>query len=292
MPRLRAPRRDEAEAVHAVIVARDVADMGRPDYTVQDVRDDWEMPALDLERDVFVVEDDDGTLIGWADVGPGSARVAVHPDREGRGAGTLLREAIEARTRELGYRVAQQVTATNAGAVEHLGAAGYERGQVYQRMRVTLAAVPAPPADVTARTFDLEAEGPAVHELIELAFSEIEGNTPQAYEAWHAEVAAGSEPHLRLAIDDDEGLAAAAIGERWEDDVGYVKQLAVAPRARGRGHGRALLLTLLGEFRTAGMTTAELSVAGTNVPATGLYESAGMTPDVRIERWDLTRSSG
>ncbi len=292
MLRLRPPRRDEAEAVHAVILARDVADMGRPDYTVQDVRDDWEMPGLDLERDVFVVADDDGTLIGWADVGAGSARVSVHPDHEGRGAGTLLREAIEARTRELGHRVAQQVISANAGAVAHLGAAGYERAQVYQRMRASLDAVPAPPAGVAARRFGLEREGPAVHELIELAFSEIEGNTAQSFARWNAEVAAGSEPRLRLVIDDDEGLAAAAVGELWEDAVGYVKQLAVAPRARGRGHGRALLLTLLHAFRAAGMTTAELSVAGTNVPATGLYEAAGMTPDVRIERWDLSRPSG
>ena len=279
--------------MHAVILARDVADMGRPDYSVRDVRDDWEMPGLDLERDVFVVEDDDGTLIGWADVGEGSARVSVHPDHEGRGAGTLLREAIEARTRELGYRVAQQVTATNAGAVAHLGAAGYERAQVYQRMRARLDAVPAPPADAVVREFDLEREGPAVHELIELAFSEIGGNTAQSFTNWNAEVAAGSQPRFRLAIDGEEGgLAAVAVGEPWEDGVGYVKQLAVAPRARGRGHGRALLLALLDAFRTAGMMTGELSVAGTNAPATGLYESAEMTPDVRIERWDLTRSSG
>lgn len=288
---LRAPRHDEAKAVHAVILARDVADMGRPDYTVQDVRDDWEMAGFDRERDVFVVEDEDGTVIGWADIGEGSARVAVHPDHEGRGAGTLLREAVEARTSELGYRVAQQVTATNASAVEHLGAAGYRRAQVYQRMRASLDAVPAPPA-VATRRFDLEREGPAVHALVERAFSEIEGNTPQAFETWQAEVAARCEPSFRLVIDDEAGLAAAALGERWENGVGYVKQLAVAPRARGRRHGRILLLVLLDALRTAGMTTAELSVAGTNVPATGLYESAGMTPDVRIERWDLTRSSG
>ena len=287
---LRPPRPDEAAAVHAVIRARDVADMGRPDYSVQDVRDDWELPGVDIERDVFVVEDDDGALIGWADVGAGSARVAVHPAREGRGVGTLLRHAVEQRTRALGYRVAQQVTAANAGAVEHLRAAGYERAQVYQRMRASLDAVPAPPA-VAARRFDLEREGRAVHGLIEEAFGEIEDNTPQSYATWHADVAARCEPQFRLAIDDAEGLAAAALGERWEDGVGYVKQLAVAPRARGRGHGRALLLVLLHTFHSAGMTIAELSVAGTNAPATGLYASAGMAPDVRIERWDASSSS-
>jgi ribosomal protein S18 acetylase RimI-like enzyme len=289
---LRAPRRDEAQAVHAVILARDVADVGRPDYSLADVLADWDLPGYDPEHDVFVVEDGDGTLVGWADVGEGSARVAVHPAHEGRGVGTLLREAIERRTRERGYRVAQQVVAANAGAAAHLGAAGYERAQVYQRMRAAMGDVPAPPAGAAVRRFDLDAEGGAVHELIEAAFGEIEGNTPQAYARWHAEVAAGSEPAFRLAIEDDDGLVAAAVGERWEDCVGYVKQLAVAGRARGQGHGRTLLLALLDALRRAGSQTAELSVAGTNAPATGLYESAGMAPDFAIERWDLTRSSG
>lgn len=276
-----------------MILARDVADMGRPDYTVQDVRDDWETPNVDIERDVFVVEDDDGALIGWADVGGASARVAVHPDHAGRGAGTLLRDAVERRTRELGYRVAQAVVASNASAVAHLAAAGYERVRVYQRMRAPLDVVPPTPAGAVARRFDLEREGPAVHRLFEQAFSEIEGNTPQSYETWHAEVEVRCEPRFRLVIDDSAGgLAAAALGDRWEDGVGYVKQLAVAPGARGRGHGRALLLVLLDAFRAEGMTTAELSVAGTNVPATGLYVSAGLTPEARIEVWQLTRPSG
>jgi ribosomal protein S18 acetylase RimI-like enzyme len=289
---LRAPTRDEAEAVHAVIRARDVADVGRPDYSLQDVLEDWALPDYDLERDAFVVEDVDGALIGWADIGEGSARVAVHPAHEGRGVGTLLREAVERRTRERGWRVAQQVVAANAGAAAHLAAAGYERAQVYQRMRAAMGDIPPPPGGAAVRPFDLEAEGRAVHELVEAAFSEIDGNTAQTYATWHAEVAAGSEPAFRLAIEDDAGLVAAAVGERWEGDVGYVKQLAVARRARGRGHGRALLLALLDALRAAGLQIAELSVAGTNAPATGLYESAGMTPDFATERWDLTRSSG
>ena len=287
--RLRAPRRDEAAAVHAVILARDVADVGRPDYSLQDVLDDWDLPEIDLARDVFVVEDDDGVLVGWADVDERGARVAVHPEHEGRGVGTLLRGAVEARMRELDIAVSQIVVPANRAAVEHLRRAGYERIAVHQRMRAAIDAVPAPLA-VPVRHFDLEAEGPAVHQLIATALSEIEGTATQSYATWHAEVAAKSAPAFRLALDDDEGLVAAAVGHRWEDGVGYVAMLGVAARARGRGHGRTLLLALLGAFRAAGLTTAELSVAGTNAPATRLYESAGMTPDVRIERWELRGS--
>jgi mycothiol synthase len=283
--RLRAPRRDEAEAVLAVILARDVADVGRPDYSLQDVLDDWELPEVDLERDVFVVEDDDGALVGWADVDERGARVAVHPDHEGRGVGTLLRGATEARMRKRGIPVRQMVIPANGAAVEHLRAAGYECRDVHQRMRAAIDAVPAPLA-VPVRRFDLAAEGPAVHELITTAFGEIEGNVPQSYASWHADMTTKSEPAFRLALD-DEGLVAAAVGHRWEDGVGYVALLAVAARARGRGHGRALLLALLDAFHAAGLTTAELSVAGTNALATRLYESAGMTPDFRAERWEL-----
>ncbi len=289
--RLRAPRRDEAEAVLAVIVARDVADVGRPDYELQDVLDDWELPEIDLERDVFVVEDDDGALVGWAAVDERGVRLAVHPDHEGRGVGTLLRGATEARMRERGIRVRQMVIPANRAAVEHLRAAGYECRHVHQRMRAEIDAVPAPLA-LPVRRFDLATEGPAVQELIATAFSEIEGNVPQSYASWHADVTTKSEPAFRLALDDDEGLVAAAVGQRWEDGVGYVALLAVAARARGRGHGRAVLLALFDAFRAAGLTTAELSVAGTNALATGLYESVGMTPDFRAERWELGGSTG
>jgi mycothiol synthase len=287
---LRPPRREEVEAVLEVIVARDVADIGRPDYTMRDLLADWALPELDFERDHFVVEDDDGRLIGWADVDASGTRLAVHPDHDGCGVGTLLREASEARMREMGIALRQVVNPTNVAAVEHLRAAGYERIQVYLRLRGAVDAAPAPLA-VPVRRLDLEAEGREVHALVDAAFSEIDNNVPQSYETWYAEVAPRTEPAFLLAVDDEHGLAGVAIGERWEGGVGYVAQLAVASRARGRGHGRALLLALIDAFREAGLSTAELSVAGTNMPATGLYESAGLSLDFRAERWELSRSS-
>lgn len=286
--RLRAPRPDEAQAVLDVIVAQDVATIGRADYTLQDVLDDWALPDLDVEADVFVVEDDDGTIVGWADVDERGARVAVHPAREGRGVGTLLRTAVERRMRECGYAVQQGTVSANVAAAEHLRAAGWERVQTYQRLHADLRSgdVP-PPLDVPVRRFDLAAEGPAMHELIETAFSEIAYNAPQSYANWHAEVEAKSEPAFRLALDDAEGLVAVAVGARWEDGVGYVSRLAVAARARGRGHGRAILLALLAAFRTAGLATAVLSVAGTNTSAAGLYASVGLRPEFASEHWRL-----
>ena len=85
---------------------------------------------------------------------------------------------------------------------------------------------------------------------------------------------------------DADGLAGAALGERWEEGTGYVAELAVAPRARGRGHGRTLLLALFDAFRRAGLSHAELSVHGRNRGALRLYESVGMRPTWQAERWE------
>ena len=284
--RLRPPRPDDAEAVLAVLVARDVADIGRPDVALDDVTSDWDMPGIEPHLDCFVAEDDDGSVIGYAVVDHRGASVAVHPEHEGRGAGTLLREAVERRMAERGDPLMQAVVAANTAAVGHLRAAGYERRHVYQRMRAPLDAVPPPAGDPVLRRFDLDAEGDAVHALIEEAFSEIEGNVREPAESWRTWAAKHTEPAYRLVIEDADGPAAAATGERWEDGVGYVAELAVAPRARGRGYGRALLLALADAFRGDGLQTMELSVHGTNAPATGLYESVGMVPDWRAERWE------
>jgi mycothiol synthase len=283
--RVRAPRRDEAAAVLDVIVARDVADIGRADYTLSDVLGDWEHPDCDRERDAFVV--DDGGLVGWAHVDRRVARVAVRPGCEGRGIGTLLRRAVEARQLERAVAQRQSIASSNSAGTAHLRAAGYACTGFEQRMRVELDAVPAlPAASARVRRFDLDVEGDAVFALISAAFREIDGTVQQAFDAWHAEIAAISTPALRLALDDDEGLAGATIGERWEDGVGFVSRLAVAKRARGRGHGRTLLLAMFDAFGAQGLHVAQLGVAGTNANAARLYESVGMVVDFRAEVWE------
>jgi L-amino acid N-acyltransferase YncA len=62
----------------------------------------------------------------------------------------------------------------------------------------------------------------------------------------------------------------------------------VAERARGRGHGRTLLLLLLDAFRAAGLRGAEAAVHGPNAGAARLFESAGMIVRWHAERWETT----
>src|SRR5687768_1063940 len=151
---VRAPQAGDAPAVLDLIVARDIADLGKPDYTLEDVQADWAAPGIDLARDAWLAEDGDGPL-GYALLDDrGAALVTVPPASEGRGVGTALREAAEARALERGQALVRQyVAASNEAARTHLLNAGYWPAFNYFRMRMDLAAAPDPPADVPVRQF-------------------------------------------------------------------------------------------------------------------------------------------
>jgi mycothiol synthase len=290
-PRVRPPSEADAPSVLRVILARDVADLGVPDFTLEDLLADWATPGLSLEHDVRVAQAD-GEIRGYAILLADDAVVIVDPDAEGEGLGTVLRRWAEARAAERGTSVLRQFTAgRNDGARRLLREAGYAPVQHYFRLRADLASVP-PPADVPLRTFE-PGDAEAVHRLIEDAFSEIEGNTPQTLEEWRTKgiEKAGHDPALWLVADDEQGVLGAALGERWQNGTGYVGELAVASRARGRGLGRALLLGLFDRFRAAGLRHAELSVHGRNRGALALYESVGMRTTWEAERWEKALGS-
>jgi GNAT superfamily N-acetyltransferase len=291
---MRPPTDADAGAVLDVIVACDIAELGAPDFTLADLRADWSAPGIELEHDARVTEAADGTIAAYALVTrTDDAFVLVRPDATGRGLGTLLRRWAEARAAERGVAVLRQYAyGTSAAARALLRAAGYEVSQVYFRLRAELATVPAaPPARL--RTF-APGDEPAVHALVEEAFAEIEGNTPQTLAAFRAATVDkdGWDPSLWLLLEDDEGLAGVALGERWPGGGGFVAYLAVARRARGRGYGRTLLLALFGAFKRANLVFAELSVHGRNRGALNLYRSAGMEPVFETERWEKAIAAG
>lgn len=293
--RVRAPEPADAPAVLELIVARDIADLGRPDYTLEDVRADWAAPGLELARDAWIVEED-GAALGYALLDErGAALITVPPASEGRGVGTALREAAEARALERGEALVRQYLPTsNEAARAGLLAAGYWPAFNYFRMRMELSAAPEPPAEVHVRAFSRGPDDAPVHALVEEAMAGVAGNEPRSLESWQAAKIDkdGWDPSLWLLHEDAGGLAGVVLCERWDDGVGYVDYLAVAARARGHGLGRAMLLHGLAALRDAGLAVAELSVQGENASATRLYESVGMTPVWTIERWEkplLTR---
>ena len=270
-----------------MLLARDVADFGYPDFTIEDLRADWATPGLELERDALVVEHG-GEIVASSLLLGDDALIHVHPDACGRGIGGALRELAEERALERGTAVVRQFIPTgNEAAAPLLLDAGYWPVQHYLRMRIALEDLP-PYADGTARAFERDQDEIAVHELVQAGLSEVEGFIAEPLEVWRRQRIEKQrwDPSLWLLLEDDEGLAGAALGERWDDGIGYIAQLAVSPRARGRGHGRALLLSLFAAFKGDGLRRAELSVHGDNRGAARLYEAVGMTASWEAQRWE------
>ena len=195
---VRAPEPDDAPAVLELIVARDVADLGQPDYTLDDLKGDWASPAIDLTLDAWLVEDGDGPL-GYALLDDGAAAlVTVPPASEGRGVGTVLREAAEQRAAARGERrVSQYVVPTNEAARAHLRDAGYELAYRYLRMRIDLADAPEPPSEIPVRAFVRGEDDRALHELIDAAVADIPGNLPSSFASWQAGKHDDREPGIR-----------------------------------------------------------------------------------------------
>src|SRR5918997_3575192 len=285
---LRRPLAADAEGVLAVMLARDVADVGHPDFTLEDLRADWSTPGLELERDAWVVDGPDGEIVASCLLLGDDALVYVHPDACGRGLGSALRELAEERARERGTAVLRQfVPVGNEPAAPLLLDAGYWPVQHYLRMRIELdAAIPAPDHEV--RPFERGHDEIEVHQLVQSTLGEVEGYIAEPLEVWRRQriEKQGWDPSLWLLLHDDEGLVGAGLGERGEGGVGYIAQLGGAPRARGKGYGRTLLLALFNAFRESGLRAAELSVHGANRGAAHLYESVGMRASWEAQRWE------
>jgi mycothiol synthase len=288
---LRAPTTVDAEAVAELLRARDLVDLGQPEVTVGDVRDDWEAPEVELERDAWVVQAPGGALVAYALVTGADLLVAVDPEAVGQGLGTGLRQAAERRARARGVRVVRQFVPTaNTAARILLLEAGWWPVHHYFRMQIALEDAPSPPP-VLARAFDRKRDVEPVWHLIQGAYTGVEGYLPQSLEGWRATGIdkPGWDPGLWLLLHDAQGIVGAALGERGDTGrkrFGLVSALAVAHRARGHGHGRTLLLLLFDAFRRRRLRFAEAAVHGRTAGSARLFESVGMTAARQIERWE------
>jgi mycothiol synthase len=130
----RAPALEDAPAVLAVLVARDVADLGAPDYTLEDLFDAWRATEFDLAADALVAVTDDARIVGYAAITGHSTYAVVDRAYEGRGIGTRLLDWAERRDRELGReRHRQGLPASDERGRALLVAAGYRTSRSHWR---------------------------------------------------------------------------------------------------------------------------------------------------------------
>ncbi len=297
--RLRPPRAEDAQAVLGVLIARDVADLGRPDITLGDLLDVWGASDFDLARDAVVCELDGGELAGYAIARRGDTFGAVHPEHEGRGVGTALLDWCEQRQRELGWSEHRTALAGgNERGAELVRSRGYRLSRSYWRMTLDLADAPpaaAPPDGLRLRAMAQDEDPATIHEISNAAFANVAGVDPEPLGAFSEEhlQAHDLDRGLSLVAEDEGSIVGFLLTRRWaEESAGYVDLLAVHPREHGRGIGRALLLGAFAAIREAGLAEAQLGVAGDNSGALRLYESVGMRPRFQIDLYERPVAAG
>lgn len=289
--RLRAPTLDDLEAAYAVIEARDMADLGAADYTLQAIRDAWQFSERDLGADVRLVEDEKGRIIAYGIVEEEGSFGAVSPDAERRGAGALLLGWSEYRERERKHPVHRQyVVSTNQSAAAFLSARGYSLVRSVYRMRRSLDEEfsSQPPEGVQVRRPVL-ADAEALNALDNRAFENDPGYVPGSSVSFREEHMETHDTALDLSLlaCEEERIVGFLLARRWsEKRAGFVDILAVDPDRQGRGIGRALLLQAFSGFAAAGLREAQLGVSSVNPAALHLYRSAGMTTTFRHDIYE------
>jgi len=143
---------------------------------------------------------------------------------------------------------------------------------------------PAWPDGFSVRTFELR-DGEAVHALLDEAYRGWDaGYVAIAHAHWARAMIGDSEfdPALWFLAEHDGALAGCAL--HW--NTGWLKDLAVREQERGRGIGRALVLTGFQACARRGVSRVGLKVDSANpTGAQRLYESLGFTVEPQDENW-------
>jgi len=288
--RLRAvePEQDLA-AVSALFLACDVADLGKNEHQDAWIVETWRGDGL---AGAWVVDHDgsDG-LVAYAELETYDAAKAfdayapIHP---GHRDGPLLVAMLafledEVRTRMRGAEVALRPGAP-AEALYFRDAATdlrFEHVRTFWHLERTLG--PSEPAGdlppgATIRPSRDPDDDEVVFRLLDESFTGHFGFVPMTFEAWRSHFKDGMHDPSRVLIAEVDGEPA-GVAVCWvPDGIGWIGDLGVRERFRGRGVGTALLRHSFAMLAAQGITEVRLNVDAENeTGATHLYASVGMT---------------
>jgi mycothiol synthase len=294
----RPPEERDATAIAEVVKALDIADYGEPDFTHEDLLDDWMRPRFELAEDAWVLIGPTGRIIGYAYVwesqpgGELEADAYVLPEYAGRGLGGQLLEIIETRARAICAGRPMTLGIFASGANEEKRNLLQRRGFVFVRsvlrMRIDLSREPVEgatdPAGVVIAPLDPD-DLETVRTVWLDAFSEHGRFSPRRMDEWLAsrfEHPAFDPTLWRVATIDGEIVGGVSVFDVGE--TGYTSTVAVRASARGKGIGPALVRAAFAALSERGQMRVVVSLDADDDGLLGLYEAAGMRVH---ERHDL-----
>ena len=301
---VRAPARDELEAIHALMHVSDLDIFGRPDYTMQELQHDWSRPGFDPATDAWVVATPEGQFVGYAHaMSSNHFRIfgmgVVHPDYYNQGIGSTLISLTEERARqhvslappEARVALFIGIAGGHEPSERLLTDHGYTKVRSFIRMQIVMDAPPPEPTwpeDITLRMLVPGQDEHALWEAMEESFADHWGHAPESFDDWMARHSEPGSlpPDLTLLAMSGETIAGAAMCA-YLDDFGWVHTLGVRRPWRKHGLGLALLHQTFGEFYRRGTHEVGLGVDAQSLTgATRLYERAGMRPLVHYDAYE------
>jgi mycothiol synthase len=302
---------DDAPAIADVVNESNVAEVGIPWTSAEEVRDDLRTPGRRRGDDIVVL-DRDGHIVAvhglYPDVDPFTSLTHipfVRPSLWGRGLSAWLLRHGERLARDrlaegsepdsIALRVVRW--ANNEAAARLFESLGYRYARTFSWLRLELGDEPAEPVvpdGVELRTFDRGRDAAETYAALREAFADHWGHTFETFDEWvHGNLGrdgSGFDPGLwLLAVADGEvvGAITSVENDPSTQGAGYVSILGVRRPWRRRGIARALLLSSFAELRRRGLPAVELGVdAESPTGATRLYEGVGMRVVRRSEHWE------
>ncbi|MFB9324718.1 GNAT family N-acetyltransferase [Paenibacillus aurantiacus] len=267
---------------------------------LDDVLDMWS--RFDLEHNVWVVEDTDTCLIGYAFLEEDSEEKlfsygCVLPAARGRGVGSALVAALEARAVSLrqesgaSKRLQSMIPTLCEDAVQLFETRGFVPVRYFKRMEVRLEAAPAtviPPNGLTIEPFVKGRDEQAVYEAYVETFADHWDFAAPPFDKWveKTQLPTFDEQWWMIVRDLTDTIAGFALC-RMREDLLYIEQIGVRRPFRGRGLALMLLQHVFEASYRAGQTLVSLGVDSANPSgAYRLYEKAGMRPAYEISIYE------
>jgi len=303
----RPARREDALAIHELLLDIEAVDQRGWVDTLDDRQRDFEDPATNVETDTLLGFAADGRLaaLGWIiALPPGETEVVaylwgeVHPEHRQRGLGSYILRWMEARARAIldqhpkdrPHNMRSNMLDTLVDRIALYEQEGFTWVRSYYRMRRDLS-LPIPevhlPPGISLHTYTPEMSQ-ATMQAIDEAFIDHWGHAPLDKEVWNLFFV--GTPNFRpemtyLAMTDDGQVAGVCFNEVNEEEnlalnirQGWIRDLAVRRPWRKQGLGTALMCVSMQNFRHAGLDYAGLGVDAENLTgALRIYEQLDFT---------------